>query len=273
MKSKVLSSICMISALFANSLMAKETITVSGSTSVTDIMEVLSEKYQSKNPNVFIEIQGTGSSAGIKASQNGSSMLGMVSRSLTNEEKSPELKETIIALDGIAIVVNNKNSVDNLTIANIDKIYRGEIKSWADVGGAKKPLVVVTRDTASGTRSAFEEIMGLKKKVKNMTVSAISQRAQVANGNGVVKTIVSQNPYAIGFISLGSVDSSLKAIKVEGSAPSIANVASGQYKVARPFLLLSKDATMTPAATQFLNWIISKEGQEIVKDHGYVPAN
>ena len=136
-----------------------------------------------------------------------------------------------------------------------------------------KPIVVVTRDTASGTRGAFEDIMGLKRKVNGITVSAISQRAQVGNGNGVVKTIVANNPFAIGYISLGSVDSSLKPLDVNGISPSIQTISSGQYKVARPFLVLNQSGKPNANAQDFLNWITSSEAQEVVSSKGYIPIN
>lgn len=272
MKSNRFTALCMISTFFAHNLMAQESITVSGSTSVTEVMEVLAETYQIQNKGIVIEVQGTGSSAGIKAAKNNTSMFGMTSRELKDNEKEPTLKETVIAQDGIALVVNNTNTIDNLTIAQIARIYRGDVKNWSEVGGENKPIVVVTRDTASGTRGAFEDIMGLKRKVNGITVSAISQRAQVGNGNGVVKTIVANNPYAVGYVSLGSIDSSLKALKVDGVTPTIEAVVSGKYPVARPFLVLYKTGVPTPAAENFLNWIVSADGQTLVSDLGYVPV-
>ncbi|WP_154124324.1 phosphate ABC transporter substrate-binding protein [Grimontia hollisae] len=273
MKSNIFSVLCLTGALVAQAATAQETITVSGSTSVTEVMEVLAETYQRQHNNIFIEVQGTGSSAGVKAAKNGTSMFGMASRALKEDEKEPSLKATVIARDGIAVVVNNANALDNLTIEEIAQIYRGEVQNWSQVGGENKPIVVVTRDAASGTRGAFEDIMGLKRDVNGITVSAISQRAQVGNGNGVIKTIVANNPFAIGYISLGSVDGSLKAVKVNGVAPTPEAVAAGDYKVARPFLVLSKAGEPSPAADAFLNWVMSAEGQKIVSNQGYVPVN
>lgn len=270
MKTKMFALLALTSAMTAGTAVASETISVSGSTSVTEVMEVLAETYQQSNKNTFIEVQGTGSSAGVKAAKNGTSMLGMASRSLKDSEKEPELKETTIARDGIAVVVNGKNPVADLTKEQIAAIYRGEITNWSQVGGESKPVVVVTRDTASGTRGAFEDIMKLKRKVNGMSVSAISQRAQVGNGNGVVKTIVANNPFAIGYISLGSVDNSVKALKVDGKAASVAAVQSGDYQVARPFLVLHKDANTSDAARKFLDWVVSAEGQKVVADKGYI---
>lgn len=273
MNKLLISALCTASVFLSPSLLAKETVTVSGSTSVTEVMENLAENYQKQHPDIFIEVQGTGSSAGIKAAKNGTSMFGMASRALKSSEKEPSLKETVIARDGIAIVVNNSNKIDNLSIEQIAKIYRGEVKNWQEVGGENKPIVVITRDTASGTRGAFEDIMGLKRKINGREVSAISQRAQVGNGNGVIKTIVANNPFAIGYISLGSIDKSLKPLKVNGIAPSAAAVAVGDYKVARPFLVLSKNGKTSKSADAFLSWVISPSGQKIISDKGYISIN
>ncbi|MCG6282631.1 substrate-binding domain-containing protein, partial [Vibrio diabolicus] len=142
-----------------------------------------------------------GSSAGVKAAKNGSADIGMSSRNLKDSEKEPTLVEEVIARDGIAVVVHPSNTVKGLTAEQVSEIYKGDITNWKQVGGEDKPIVAITRDTASGTRGAFEEIMELKKKISGKTVSAISQRAQVANGNGGLKTMVASNPYSIGYIS------------------------------------------------------------------------
>lgn len=270
MKSKVFSALILAGAMVTTHASAQETVSISGSTSVTEVMEVLAETYQNQKSDTFIEVQGTGSSAGVKAAKNGTSMFGMASRELKDSEKEPELKETVIARDGIAVVVNNANPIKGLTADQIAAIYRGEVSNWSDVGGESKPIVVVTRDTASGTRGAFEDIMGLKRKVNGKKVSAISQKAQVGNGNGVVKTIVANNPFAIGYISLGSIDDSLKALEVDGHSPSADAVAAGDYKVARPFLVLHKEGKPSAAAQDFLNWVMSAEGQKIVANQGYI---
>ncbi len=257
---------------FSTQSTADETITISGSTSVTEIMEILAETYQSQNKSTTIEVQGTGSSAGVKAAKNGTSIFGMSSRELKPSEKEDSLNATVIARDGIAVVINQKNPVQNLSIEQIEKIYKGEITNWKQDGGENNPIDLVTRDTASGTRGAFEDIMGLKRKINDEKVSAISQRAQVGNGNGVVKTIVVNNPYAIGYISLGSVDNSLKSVRVNGVSPSTKTISSGDYKVARPFLVLSKTNSTSPSANKFLDWVISPEGQKIISNYGYIPV-
>ncbi|MDW6005040.1 phosphate ABC transporter substrate-binding protein [Vibrio mangrovi] len=270
MKKTVIGAVALISALSVNVASAKETISAVGSSSVTPLMEVFAETYMKDHSNVFIEVQGPGSSAGIKASKNGSADIGMSSRNLKSSEKESTLVEEVIARDGIAVVVNPKNNLKGLTSEQVSAIYRGEITNWKDVGGNDKPIVAITRDTASGTRGAFEEIMELKKKIGGKKVSAISQRAQVANGNGGLKTMVASNPYAIGYISLGSVDSTVHPLAIDGIAANVTNVKNGSYKVARPFLVLYREGKPSAETKKFLDWMLTKEAQKIVDNKGYI---
>jgi phosphate transport system substrate-binding protein len=254
--------------LMVSPLVQAGTVTVSGSTSVAHVMEVLAENYQNitkKN----VEVQSTGSSAGIRAAKDGTSMIGMSSRNVKQSELSSNTKEIVIARDGIAAAVNNANSVKSLTQAQISKIYRGEIKNWSEVGGESRPIVVVTRENGSGTRGAFEEIMKLQRTVNGHKVTAITPRAQVGNGNGMIKTIVANNPYAIGYISLGSVDDSLRAIDVDGIAATEDNIAAGDYQIARPFIVLM-DKNAPRNAQDFIEYILSDDGQSIVANEGYI---
>ncbi|WED23598.1 phosphate ABC transporter substrate-binding protein [Vibrio sp. JC009] len=273
MKKTVFGAIALLGALAVTPVSAKETISAVGSSSVTPLMEVFGETYMKSNSNVFIEVQGPGSSAGVKAAKNGSADLGMASRNLKPKEEEPTLKTLVVARDGIAVVVNPKNKLKGLTAEQVSAIYKGEITNWKDVGGADKPIVAITRDTASGTRGAFEDIMKLKKKISGKKVSAISQRAQVANGNGALKTNVASNPYAIGYISLGTVDSSVHALDIDGVPASVDNVKNGSYKVARPFLVLYKEGKPSAETQKFLSWMTSADAQAIVAKKGYISVN
>ncbi|MEZ9059005.1 phosphate ABC transporter substrate-binding protein [Vibrio pelagius] len=273
MKKTVIGAMALLGALTVNTASAKETISAVGSSSVTPLMEVFSETYMKTNSNVFIEVQGPGSSAGVKAAKNGSADLGMSSRNLKDSEKEPTLKEQAIALDGIAVVVNPQNKLSGLTAEQVTAIYKGEVTNWKDVGGADKPIVAITRDTASGTRGAFEDIMSLKMKISGKKVSAISQRAQVANGNGALKTMVASNPYAIGYISLGTVDSSVNALPIDGIQASVDNVKNGSYKVARPFLVLYKEGKPSAETQKFLDWMLTDDAQALVDQKGYISVN
>ncbi|HEY5714818.1 MAG TPA: phosphate ABC transporter substrate-binding protein [Psychromonas sp.] len=249
---------------------AKTTVTIAGSTSVANVMEVLGETYQKKT-GTEVEVQGIGSSAGIVAAQNGTTMLGMSSRELENSELTDDVQTTVIAHDGIAVVINKSNPVENLTVEEIKKIYRNEITNWKEVGGEDKPIVVVSRDASSGTREEFEKILGLKRIVNNIEVSDIFPRAQVANGNGMVKTLVANNIYSLAYISLGSVDDdfTVKAVKVDGVAAADENIFSGEYKLARPFIILYKSNVAQPAL-DFVNYLMSDEGQKIISEQGYL---
>ncbi len=250
-----------------------QSVSVSGSTSVTEVMELLAETWQQHNPAVVVEVQGTGSSAGIKAANDGTSEIGMSSRPLKSQEENENISQAILAHDGIAVVVNNQNPVKNLSKENISDIFKGKITNWKALGGNNQAIVVVTRDPASGTRGAFEDIMKLKTKdASGNSFSAVTASAQVASGNGVVKTIVSQNKYAIGYVSLGTVDESLKALEVDGVVPSIDTIAKGDYTVSRPFVLLYDQQKLSDAGKTYLDWMLSEEGQRIVAEHGYIPV-
>jgi phosphate transport system substrate-binding protein len=237
---------------------APYTIEVSGSTSVSPLMELLAAAYKKLRGNVTININGTGSSDGIKAAAAGTSELGMSSRELSATEKGLGLTELVIAIDGIAVIVNGNNPVANLTLEQIRDVYTGVITDWSAVtGGAKKgKIAVVSREPGSGTRGAFEEIVKFQDK--------LLAGATEFDGTGAVKAEVSRNADAIGYISLGSVDTSVKTVNVNGVAASTANVVNGTYKIARPFIVLYKKAAVKPETQSFLTWIMSAEAQKIV---------
>ncbi|MDL2229344.1 phosphate ABC transporter substrate-binding protein [Treponema sp. OttesenSCG-928-L16] len=232
------------------------TIEVSGSTSVTPLMEKLAAEYAKANPGVRVNINGTGSSDGIKAAGQGTSELGMSSRNLKPEEKGLGLTELVIALDGIAVIVNPANPAANLTMEQIRDIYSGNITDWSQVGGKAGKIAVVSREPGSGTRGAFEEIIAFKDK--------LVLGATEFDGTGAVKAEVSRNADAIGYISLGSADSSVKLLAVEGTAASTANVINGTYKIARPFIIIYKDSSLGAGTKKFLDWIMAPQGQAIV---------
>ncbi|KDM91810.1 phosphate ABC transporter substrate-binding protein [Photobacterium galatheae] len=272
MKAKVLGAIALAGSMIFNPAMAAETVSVVGSSSVSPLMEIFGETY-AKTHDVVVEVQGPGSSAGVRAAHDGSADLGMSSRDLKSSEKASDIKEVVIARDGIAVVVHNSNPVKDLTKEQVSKIYKGEITNWKQVGGEDKPIVVATRDTASGTRGAFEDIMSLKRKVNGKKVSAISQRAQVASGNGQLKTMVASNPFSIGYISLGSVDNSVKPLAIDGHKPSVDAIKAGDYGVQRPFLVIYKEGRPSKAALDFLNWIKTADAQKIVADKGFIATH
>lgn len=249
---------------------ASDSVSVSGSTSVTELMEVLGETFGNNNP-VVVEVQSTGSSAGIRAANDGTSQIGMSSRAVAEDELAEGIQKLTLAYDGIAVVVNNNNTVADMTTDQISAIYKGEITNWKEVGGKDTPIVVITRDPASGTRGAFEEIMSLKMTTEDgKEVSVIPASAQVAASNGAVKTTVAQNDYAIGYISLGSVDNSLKTLKVNGVEATDANISNGAYGIVRPFELMFNASRQTEASQAYLDWMLTEEAQKIVTEKGYI---
>ena len=235
------------------------TITVSGSTSVGPLMEKIAEKYEEENSNISIEINQTGSSAGIKDAMDGISQIGMSSRDLKDEEAA-KVKATVLAYDGVAVITNTGNSVKELTIGQIRDIFTGKITNWSEVGGSNAPIVVVSRETGSGTRTAFEEGVGYSEE-------ELVKTATISKGNGDVKTTVSTNENAIGFVSFEYLDDAISAINVNGIKPTAENVKAGSYVLSRPFLAVTNEQYITEDTKNLIDYITGKEGQQIVKDN------
>ena len=237
------------------------TIEIGGSTSVTPLMEQLADEYQKANPHIKVNINGTGSGDGIN---NAGTLyqIGMSSRELTPAEQGTGLKETIIAIDGIAVIVHRDNPVSDLSIEQIRNIYTGAITDWGQVtGGVKRgQIAVVSREEGSGTRGAFEELAGFQGK--------LLAGANESTSTGAIKAGIAQNPDAIGYISLGSVDDTIKAVAVGGVPATTGNVANMSYKIARPFIVLT-GKNIRPESTTFINWILGPNGKEII-EKGYV---
>ena len=240
-------------------LEAQTTISISGSTSVGPLMLKVQEKYEAANEGVTLEIQENGSGAGIKDVINGVSEIGMSSRELKSEEAS-QVDATVIAHDGIALLVNPDNQVENITLEENKDIYTGTITNWKELGGADAPIVVISREEGSGTRDAFQEIVGYKSE-------ELIKDASIADGSGAVKTAVAGNENAIGFASFEYIDSSVAALKVNGVEAEADNVKAGQYQLSRPFLLVTKKDSLTEAGTALIDYVLSKEGQQIVKEN------
>ena len=234
---------------------APYTIEVGGSTSVTPLIERMAAEYQKLKPHIKININGTGSGDGI----NNAGVLyqiGMSSRELTPAELGRGLKAETIAIDGIAVIVNSSNPVANLSIEQIRDIYTGVITDWAQVtNGAKSGrIAVVSREEGSGTRGAFEELVGFQ--------GRLVSGANESTSTGAIISGISTNSDAIGYISLGSVNATVKTVSVGGTEPSTANVLNGSYKIARPFILLSGNNISAESRT-FLDWIMTTAGQDI----------
>ena len=241
------------------------TVSTDGSTSMEKVIGALSESYMAANKDVTVNYNPTGSGAGITAVQEGTCDIGLSSRALKDEEKAAGLQETVLAYDGIAIIVHPDNPVSDLSIEQIAQLYTGEITNWKDVGGNDAQVVLIGREAASGTRDGFESITGTKDKC---------QYRQELTSTGDVITAVSQNPDAIGYASLASIKDSVKALNVDGVTPSEASVKDGSYKVQRPFVLVTVEGkALSPAAQAFFDYALSADAASIISAAGAVAAN
>ena len=235
------------------------TISISGSTSVGPLMEKIQEKYEEENNNVTLEIQQNGSGAGIKDVISGISEIGMSSRELKDEEKT-SVQGTTVAYDGIALLVNPENTVKNISLEDVKKIYTGEITNWKELGGDDSPIVVVSREEGSGTRDAFQEIVGYESE-------ELTKDATISDGSGAVKTTVAGNKNAIGFASFEYIDNTVKALNVNDVEPTAENVKAGDYKISRPFILVTKEDSLTENGQKLIDFVLSTEGQQIVEEN------
>lgn len=244
-------------ALVAGGAFNKPTgkITIVGSTSVQPVAEKLAAAYHDKNPNVNITVQGGGSSVGLKSVQDGTAQIGTYSSKLDNST-APGINQYLIANDGIVIIVNKQSNLTDLTKDQVKSIFAGNNSTFT----------VVTREEGSGTRDAFVSLIMGGKNGTNITKSAIVQSSTDA-----VKQSVAGNPNAIGYMSLADVDDSVKVLKIGGVTPSAATVKDGTYTIQRPFLFLTKGAA-TGTTLDFINWVLSSEGQKIIEEEGAVPV-
>ena len=240
-----------------------------GSTSVDPLAQKLAEAYKAKTPDVDIEIQAVGSSAGIKAALDGSATIGMSSRELKEEEIAEGANPLIICRDGIAVAVNPENPVQNLSKDQVQKIFMGEITNWKEVGGNDEEIIVVSRESGSGTRGAFEEILKIEKEVEGKKISGLVETALQAEGTGAVKANVASKTNAIGYVSLGYIDETIKTVQVEGADPTAENITAGTYPVARPFVLVTK-GEISETDQAFLDFVMSSEGQAEAEKDGYI---
>ena len=241
------------------------TVSTDGSTSMEKVINSLGESFMAANKDVKFTYNPTGSGSGIQAVTEGRCDIGLSSRALKDDEKASGLVETVLAYDGIAIVVSPENPVSDLDVDTIAKIYTGEITNWKDVGGDDAEIVLIGREAGSGTRDGFESITGTK--------DACAYRQELTSTGDVINT-VSQNPNAIGYASLSAVGESVKALTVGGVKASEATVKDGSYVVQRPFILVTKEGTeLSPAAQAFFDYAISPEVADIIANAGAVAAN
>ena len=240
------------------------TVATDGSTSMEKVIGALGESFMEANSGTTFTYNPTGSGSGIQAVSEGRCDIGLSSRTLKDDEKASGLKETTLALDGIAIIVNPQNPVQDLTLEQIAKIYTGEITNWKDVGGEDAEIVRIGREAGSGTRDGFESITDTKD---------ACQYRQELTSTGDVITTVSRNPNAIGYASLAAIKDSVKALTVNGVAPMEATVKDGTYLVQRPFVLVTKEgAALSETAQKFFDFATSADAASIISAAGAVPV-
>ena len=238
------------------------TVNTDGSTSMADVMAVLQETFKEVQPGINVNYTGSGSGSGITNVLSGTVDIGLSSRALKAEEEEQGAVGHIVALDGVAVVVNPENTVADLTVEQIAKIFSGEITNWSEVGGADAEIAVFGRESGSGTRGAFEEIVGV--------VDACAYTNEYSSTGDMVGAVAG-NPTAIGYASLSAVDESVIAVKVNNVAPSEATVKDGTYEIQRPFVMVTKEGTeLSEAAQAFLDYAMSAEVAEYIAAAGAV---
>jgi phosphate transport system substrate-binding protein len=239
------------------------TISMVGSTSMEKFANALSETFMEKYPKVTVTAEFVGSGAGVEAAANGTADIGNASRNLKDEEKAKGIAENIVAIDGIAVVVDPSNTVEDLTKDQLAGIYDGTVTNWKDVGGNDAPIVVVGRESGSGTRTAFEELLELEDKCKY---------ANELDSTGAVIAKVASTPGAVGYVSLDVLDDTVKAVKLEGAEPTEENIKAGTYFLSRPFVMATKGeiSEQNDLVKALFDFIYSEEGAELVKSVGLI---
>ena len=238
------------------------TVNTDGSTSMESVVKALGEAFMEMNPEVTVNYSGTGSGTGIQSAIDGTCDLGLSSRALKDEEKTNGAVENIVALDGVAVVINPANGVEDLTVEQIAQIFTGEITNWSELGGTDGEIAVFGREAGSGTRGAFEEIVGVE--------DACKYTNEYSSTGDVIGNVAS-NPNAIGYASLSAVNDTVKAVMVNGVVPSEDTVKDGTYEIQRPFVMVTKDGAELSEATQaFLDFAMSEDAADIIAAAGAV---
>ncbi len=241
------------------------TVSTDGSTSMEKVIGALGESFMANNPGVTFTYNPTGSGSGITAVSEGRCDIGLSSRALKDEEKANGLVETVLAYDGIAVIVNNDNPVTDISLEDLAKVYTCEITNWKELGGNDAEIVLIGREAGSGTRDGFESITG---------TADNCQYRQELTSTGDVITTVSQNPDAIGYASLASVKDSVKALSVNGVTASEDTIKDGTYAIQRPFVLVTKEGVeLSATAQKFFDYVTSSDANEIITAAGCVAAN
>lgn len=259
---------CLLTIAASGPAFAKETVTISGSTTVLPVMQKISEHIMKKDPSLAIELSGGGSGNGIKALNDGLTQVAMSSRKIKDSEvkaaasKNVSPYEIAVAIDAIVPIVNPKNGVADISLDNLRKVFKGEIKNWKELGGSDAPIVLISRDTSSGTFETWESLVMKKER--------ISPRALLQNSNGTVVQGVAKNPNAIGYIGLGYVVPSIKAVNIGGVHASSQTAANKSWPLSRE-LFLYTNGVPAQAVKKITDYCLSEEGQNLAKEAGFVP--
>lgn len=241
-------------------------VTMAGSTSMEKLANALAESFMAKYPGVTVTAEFTGSGAGVEAVTAGSVDIGNASRNLSEEEKANGVAENIVAIDGIAVVTDPANTAEGLTKDQLTQIYKGEVKNWSEVGGADQAIVVVGREAGSGTRGAFEEILEVEDQCAY---------ANELDSTGAVMAKVASTPGAIGYVSLDVIDDTVKALSLDGVAPTAENIKSGSYFLSRPFVMATKGeiSEQNEAVQEIFSYLASEEGRALIESVGLIAAD
>lgn len=239
------------------------TISLAGSTSMEKLCEAMSESFMADNQGITVTVEYVGSGAGIEALSKGSVDIGNSSRNLKPEELSNGCVENVVALDGIAVIVDKNNGVTDISSENLKKLYTGEIKNWKELGGADKAVVVIGREAGSGTRDAFEELLELKDKC---------DYAQQLDSTGAVLAKVASTPGAIGYVSLDVVDESVLSVSIDSVEANEQNILAGKYLLSRPFVMATKGdvSSQNELVQKWFEYVNSEKGKEIIKKVGLI---
>lgn len=250
----------------AESAAISGTVSMAGSTSMEKLANAVAESFMAKYPDVTVTAEFTGSSAGVEAVTAGSVDIGNSSRALKDEEKAAGVVENIVAIDGIAVIVDPANTVKDLTKDQLISIYKGETKNWSELGGADAPIVVVGREAGSGTRGAFEELLKIE--------DACAYASEL-DSTGAVIAKVASTPGAIGYASLDAVNETVAAVALEGVEPTVENIKAGNYFLSRPFVMATKGeiSGQSAAVQELFAYLGSDEGKEVIKGVGLITVD
>lgn len=263
-------SASLLSLSFISPAHAGSTVTVSGSTTVLPVMQKISEAFMHDKPGILVELSGGGSGSGIKGLSDGLTQIAMSSRKIKPEENKIAEKnkikpvQTVIAIDAIVPIIHPKNTVSNISLDDLRKIYKGEIRNWKQIGGQDAPIVLVSRDTSSGTYETWEELVMKKQR--------ISPRALVQSSNGTVAQTVAKNPNAIGYIGFGYINPAIKAVSINGIEASAESAANANWPLARE-LYLYTDGTPRNSVQKLISYCLDQKGQHLVKESGFIPIH